>query len=400
MTNKKLKILFIPGDNIEANISRSYYFAKGLAEYAEVYYVTWKDYRSIKWLGGKLSKLNTLKCFFNSLFAKFKLYKNEEGNFTRVNCSVFIDALVGRFFGKVNGKKIMRNHNAKTLTKLIQKLNPDVIFYSDSSYYFPAIENCKILQVCDLQDDIDWEQFPKRLQIYEKAYFNSQFKKYKLHYIVSDSAKKNITKHIGKFPFKVIYNGADFNELQKDYSNQMQKIIDKYHLQNKYIITHIGADAWVDPVFTKKLFKKIYERDKSIVLFLVGSMSKIDLPNIINIGMVPVSSSYVYYNLTDLAILLKDSKGSNFLYHAVPLKNIQYAAVKKPLITFPIQWLEKEQFSNTNIINNETIEDWISKIQEIRADFKWTENDTSQWCKYDWNIICKTLFNEIVANIH
>lgn len=398
--SKKIKILFIPADNIEANISRSYYFAKGLANYAEVYYVTWKDYRTAKWLGGKLSKINTLLCFFKSLFAKYKLYQKDKESFTRVNCSVFIDALVGRIFGSIRAKKIMRKHNAKTLNILIKELNPDIIFYSDSSYYFPVLENCNTLKVCDLQDDIDWEQFSAKLQLYEKSYFKEQFKKYQLHYIVSESAKQNITKHIGEFPFKVIYNGADFNELQKDYTNQMQEIINKYHLQNKYIITHIGADAWVDPIFTKQLFEKIYELDQSIVLFLVGSMSKIDLPNIINTGMVPVSEAYVYYNLTDLAILLKDSKGSNFLYNAVPLKNIQYAAVKKPLITFPIQWLEKEKFSNTTIMNNNNVGEWIAKILEIRNDFIWTDNDTKQWSKYDWNFICKNLYNELLANIH
>jgi hypothetical protein len=182
---EKLKILFIPADNIEANISRSYYFAKGLAEYTDVFFVTWKDYRTKKWLGGRSSILNTLQCFFNSLFAEYKLYKNGTDNFTRVNCSVFIDALVGRIIGRVNAKKIMRKHNEKTLNQLIKRLNPDVIFYSDSYYYFPAIENHKVLQVCDLQDDIDWEQFPTKLQLYEKAYLNEQYNKCQLYYIVS-----------------------------------------------------------------------------------------------------------------------------------------------------------------------------------------------------------------------
>ncbi len=396
---RKIKILFIPADNIEANISRSYYFAKGLAQFAEVHYVTWKDYRSVQWLGGKLSKLNTIKCFLNSLFTKFKLYKNEEDSFTRVRCSVFIDALIGRIIGSVTAKKIMRKHNAKTLKKLIKKLNPDVIFYSDSSYYFPALEETKLLQICDLQDDIDWEQFSTKLQLYEKAYFYCQFEKYKLHYIVSESAKENITKHIGKFHFKVIYNGADFTELQKDYTHQMKRIIDKYHLQNKYIVTHIGSATWVNPIFTKKLFEKLYEVDKSIVLLLVGSMSKIDLPNVINIGMVPSAESYVYYNLTNLALLLKDSKDSNFLYNAVPLKNIQYAAVKKPVISFPIQWLEQEKFNNTIIIDSEDINKWIIEIQNVRKNFNWSANDTKQWNDYNWDYICGRMFDEIKTNL-
>ena len=396
---KKINILFIPADNIEANISRSYYFAKGLSQFAEVYYVTWKDYRSVQWLGGNLSKLNTIKCFLNSLFAKFKPYKNEEDSFTRVKCSVFIDALIGRMIGKVNGKKIMRKHNTRTLHKLIKKFNLDVIFYADSSYYFPALEETEILQVCDLQDDIDWEQFSEGLQLYEKAYYYEQYKKYQLHYIVSESAKNNIAKHIGKFPFKVIYNGADFTELQKDYTHQMKRVIDKYNLQNKYIISHIGSATWVDPIFTKKLFEKLYEVDKSIVLLLVGSMSKIDLPNVINIGMVSASESYIYYNLSDLGLVLKNSAGSDFLYNSVPLKNIQYAAAKKPVISFPIQWLEKEKFNNTIIIDSENITKWVIEIQNVRKGFMWSFNDTKQWNDYNWDYICSRMFDEIKTNL-
>ena len=399
MTNRKLKILFVPADGIEADITRSYFFAKGLAKFADVYYITWKDFRSVKWLGGKLSKLNTINCFIASITSGYKIYQKPEDRFNRVKCSVFIDALIGRLIGTIRAKRIMRKHNGKTLNKLIQKLQPDVIFYSDSSYYFPALEQTEIIQVCDLQDDIDWDAYPNDLEISEKAYRKQQFSIYDLHYIVSSSAKRSMDKHIGSFPFKELFNGADFTELKKDYSKEIKTLNQKYDLEGKYIITHIGADAWVDPVFTKKLFQKIYEVDKSIVLFLVGSMDKVDLPNVINTGMVPASEAYVFYNLTDLAMLLQDSKGSDFLYNAVPLKNIQYGAVEKPVISFPIQWLEKENFGNTFILENNDINQWIKKIQEVRNNFSWSENDTNQWKNYDWDYICESLFNEITLNV-
>ena len=127
MTTKKQKILFIPADNIKANISRSYYFAKGLANYSDVYFITWNDYRSVEWLGGKKSKLNTISCFLSSLFTGFKLYKNKDEGFQRVKSSVFIDAIIGRLVGKVNAKKIMRKHNSKSLKKIINKIKIKII---------------------------------------------------------------------------------------------------------------------------------------------------------------------------------------------------------------------------------------------------------------------------------
>jgi len=399
MTNKKLKILFIPADNIKANISRSYYFAKGLAKYSDLYFLTWNDYRSIEWLGGKKSKLNTIKCFLSSFFVSYKLYKNNNEDFQRVKSSVFIDAIIGRLIGKVNAKKIMRKHNSKSLKKIINRINPDVVFYSDACYFFPAFDNANFTQVIDIQDDIDWSKLPVNLQEYEKNYRLNQYKKVDIHYIVSKKALENVTKNIGSFPFKVIYNGSDFKEIQKDFSKEINDVKNKLNLHDKYIITHIGSATWVDPVFTEKLFSAIWEKDKSIVLILVGSMKKINLPNVINVGMVTANNSYIYYRLTDLGLLLKDTKNSNFLYNSVPLKNIQYATAEKPVISFPIQWLENEKFNNTRIIKNTDPEKWLIEIQDIRSNFKWSEKDTIQWKKYDWEIICNDMSKEIKKNL-
>ena len=126
--SKKLKILFIPADNITANISRSYFFAKGLSKFSEIYFVTWYDHRSLQWSGGSPSKINTFICFLKSIFQSVNIYQDNRDTFLRIKSSVFIDALVGRFLGKVRGKKIMRNHNSKSLQKMIQKIKPDAIF--------------------------------------------------------------------------------------------------------------------------------------------------------------------------------------------------------------------------------------------------------------------------------
>jgi hypothetical protein len=395
MTNKKLKILFIPADSIEANISRSYYFAKGLAEYADLYYVTWKDYRTVEWLGGKKTKLNTISCFLSSLFIRFKIFKNKDEDFQRIKCSIFIDAIIGRLIGRVNAKKMMRKHNYKSLKIIVSKIKPDVVFYADASYFFPAFNNAPFTQVLDIQDDEDWNNFPDYLNEYEKKYRAEQYRKMDIHYIVSENALKNTNKNIGVFPFKVVFNGAEFHKIQNDYTNEIQNLKQKFNLLNKYIVTHIGSATWVDPIFTEKLFREIWEKDKTIVLILVGSMSKIDLPNVINTGMVPAKESYIYYNLSDLGLLLKDSKNSAFLYNSVPLKNIQYAAAKKPVLSFPIEWLEKEKFNNTRIISKNDIIIWIDEIQEIRKSFCWSEKDTIEWKKYNWETICNNMYEEI-----
>lgn len=400
MQKKKLKILFIPADNIAANISRSYYIAKGLSLFTDLYFLTWEDYRTIEWLGGKKNKINTFWCFINSLFQSTKIEQKNNEPFHRIKASVFIDALIGRLIGRVFTKKLMRRHNLKTLLKLQEKINPDVIFNADACYFFPINNSQETSHVIDIQDDVDWDLFQTSLQNYEKVYKKQQFQKADLFYIVSGSAKDSFIKTIGNFPFKVLFNGADFSEIQKDYKEEISYVRKKYNLESKIILTHIGSATWVDPIFTKKLFEEIYSIDKSIVLILVGSMAKIDAPNIINIGMVSAEESYVYYNLSDIGILLKNSINSDFLYNSVPLKNIQYAAAKKPVISFPIEWLEKENFNNTVILKNEETEQWYKAIIELHNNFKWTKVDDFQWKNYNWSFICENIYLDILKILH
>lgn len=393
--NKKLKILFIPADNLSSNVSRSYFIANNLAKHSELYFITWFNHRSVLWEGKKTNHFNTIICFFKSLFRFFDIeQKRENEHFFRVNTSVFVDAIIGRIFGNIFTKKIMRIHNGNSLKRVVKRIKPDVIINADAFYFFPSLNLKSIINIADFQDDTDWIKYNQDFIKYETKYRNKQLTNCNLCYIVSENAIQSVKKNIGDFNYIPLPNGADFSGLQSNFSKNLSEIKQKYNLENKFIITYIGSDIWLDVDFTYKLFNKIYETNKEIVLLLVGNLPKIELPNIIQIGSVPSIISYHYYQLSDVGILLKDPVNSDFLYNAVPLKMIQYSAVQKPIITFPIKWSEDYSFNNIFHIKSNEINDWVSTILKIK-EFKWEKSFNEEWENYDWDVIAQKILKDI-----
>lgn len=395
MVNKKLKILFIPADNLSSNVSRSYFIANNLAKYSELYFITWFNHRSILWEGKKSSYFNTISCFFKSLFRKFSVEpKRDNEHFYRVNTSVFIDALVGKIFGNIYTKKFMRNYNEQSLRKVVNKIKPDIIINADAYYFFPNLNLKSILNIADFQDDTDWNEYSKKFVNYETLYRKNQLKNCDYCYIVSENAIASTKKYIGNFDYIALPNGADLAGLRENFKKEIIEIKLKHHLDKKFIISYIGSDIWLDVDFTYQLFKDLYETNKEIVLLLVGNLPIINLPNIINIGNVSSITSYQYYQLSDIGILLKNPIHSDFLYNAVPLKMVQYAAVKKPIITFPIKWSEDNSFKNVFHIKSDSTSEWISKIIELKS-FVWQEGFNNEWKDYDWDVVAKKILNNV-----
>lgn len=111
-----MKILYIPAENVDANVSRSYFVAKGLNKDYEVYRMYWYDNRNRFWQGKKASSLYTLKCFSSSLFRGFKIRKAPDFGYL-IHSSVFLNAFIGKLIGRYRAITMMRKHNLKTLKK-------------------------------------------------------------------------------------------------------------------------------------------------------------------------------------------------------------------------------------------------------------------------------------------
>lgn len=101
----------------------------------------------------------------------------------------------------------------------------------------------------------------------------------------------------------------------------------------------------------------------------------------------------IFFFLTDVGIMLKDSLNLKFLYHSTPIKIIHFAAAKKPFVSTPIKWLEENQFPNIFILPV-NVNGWIKVIKQL-MNFLWNNDWDALWSPYDWKILGKTLAHDI-----
>ena len=391
-----MKVLYIPADNISANFSRSYHIAKNLSLHCDLYRVIWEDNRSTFWQGKKVSIFNSLKCFLNSLFQKTTVKPSSNFGFD-VYSSVFISAFIGRIIGKYSALKLMRKHNLKTLKKLVKIIQPDIIYHADGYYFFPAL-NSSIPEFSDLQDDINWENIPENNLTEARKYYTSQFTKSKLNFIVSESANKSITKHIGS-KFTPISNGADFAAIEAITSKEKNSFKEKFNIPcDMKIASYIGGAYKFDVFFTKKLIEKAQAEIPNLVFVLAGNLPHLESKNTIFTGIISNHEANILYASSDVGLTLKNTKNNDFIYNSVPLNFIQYAAAKTPIVSFPIKWSVDNNFSNIKHIENEDIDLWIKKIKKQLDTFSWNEELTSKWEIYDWKNIVLNIYELIKAN--
>lgn len=388
-----MKILYIPAENVNAKVSRSYFIAKGFSTHHEVYKVQWQDNRNRFWEGKKASSLYTAKCFINSLFSSFKIQKSTDFGYT-VHSSVFLNAFIGKIIGNYNAIKLMRSYNLKRLKKIAKKIQPDIIYHADGFYFFPAL-NFSIPEFSDLQDDINWNNIPLNKQQEEFKYYSKQFGLTKKNFIVSENAAKSVNRFVN-CQFIPFDNGADFQTLRNYSSDDLTKLKAKFDIPtHKTLISYVGGAHKFDENFTFKLASTCLEKLPHVHFLLIGNLPKIEVPNITNLGFLAAEDANKIYSISDIGITLKNTQNNDFLYNSVPLKFIQYGAVRKPIITFPIKWSENHQFENIFHVEGEKLGDWITTIKNVSTNFKWSEELEKKWQNYDWQTIADDVLKQM-----
>ena len=392
-----MKILYIPADNISANFSRSYHIGKSLSAHCDLYKVMWVDNRTAFWNGKKATAYNGAICFFKSLFQKNKIVKSNDYGY-EVYASVFISAFIGRIVGKYNSLKWMRKHNLKTLNNLVAQIKPDLIFHADGYYFFPAY-NSNIPEFSDLQDDISWSNIPDKKLKAARNYYTNQFKVSTLNFIVSESAKLSICKYI-KADFIPISNGADFTAISTISLQEKKQFKKKFNIpEDKKIVSYVGGAHKFDVDFTRKLAQQASMDAPNLLFVLAGNLPQFESTNVVFTGIIPNREADVLYALSDVGVTLKNTANNEFIYHSVPLKFVQYAAAKKPIVSFPIKWSVENKFPNIIHLHHENEEVWISEIKNCIAAFYWKEEYDLLWEKYDWKNIGNTLYKKMKSSL-
>ncbi len=387
---KKKTLLFLPADAILNEISRSFYIAKGLSEEYNLYFLSWYDPQNRDFSLIRNKKLYTLKTFIKSIFTKINIYKHPKYNYHIVKAPKMSIMIIYRFLGVVNALKLSRFFNGFVLKKIIKKISPQILFYADGFDFFPIVDDTKII-IADIQDDFSTGNF--RDNKYQQKYGSVCFNKSKKNYIVTEAAADKLSKHYNA-SFEFLPNGADFKGLKSINKTHNIKLKNSLKLTNKIIVSYIGGRAWVDIDFATELFRLSLEKIPNVHFIIIGNLDIINSPNVSYLGSQTNEETYKYYNLSDIGILLKNSKNSPFLENSMPLKIIQYSALNKTVITPKIRWIQKYKFLNIQLIEDYSPENVVNKLKEIvlKKQYEITEE---KWNTYDWQQITKKIIFDL-----
>ena len=385
----KEKILILPAINIKNGVSRSFYFAKELSRYNDVYVTEWDDPQSAefdKTITG--NKLYTLKCFLKSFLSKTFIRKHKKYDFNIIKAPKLTLLVIHKILGVVLALKIIRFYNTIILKRLIKKIKPTVLFYADACDFYPAIVKDSLIVISDVQDDFSEGNF--RDNKYQQQYGMKNFNLTHKNYIVSVAAKKRLSTYYNT-QFEYIPNGADFENLRKISAKEINDLRTGLNLDGKLIVSFIGGGLWLDTPFAERLFEETLKRSPNVHFILIGNHDQVKpFANVSNLGRMSNDDTYLYYNLSDVGIFLKDSKNSPFLENSMPLKIIQYSAVNKLVITPYINWLEEEKFNNILLERNFSIDNIINLFDKIHTK-NFTSDFDNKWNHYNWKEIGKNI---------
>lgn len=388
----KKKLLFIPADNISLKISRSYYLAKGLGDHFDVYFVTWYDPQDNNW-SGKASRFTAVSAFYKSLFRSYRVRYSAEDNFYTVQCPVFLVAFVHKLIGLVTARRVSRVLNGAVLKYLVGKLRPDVVFFADGFFVFPHVDTAA-RTYADLQDDYDEER--KDVLTFDQKYIASDYRRTVSNYTITPAAVKRLQGWYGS-KFNFLPNGADFDTIRGVPEALIAQTRQRYGLTDSYVLSYIGSYAKFDEAFVIRLAQKLAAEMPDVKLVLVGKLPEVKLPNVVNIGPLPPERAALFFRLSDAGIILNDTSQSKFLNNSLPLKIIQYAAARKPVLTFPLSWIDESDFANVKVIQGEDLDRWVAAIRDVQR-FRWNDQMEEVWRTYDWKEITRKLAEEIQSS--
>jgi glycosyltransferase involved in cell wall biosynthesis len=289
----------------------------------------------------------------------------------------------------------MHAYNRRCLQKLVEKLTPDIVFHADDFYFFPAVRG-RHCTVSDTQDDINWSGVDPDFARYFQTYFYQQSQQSQRNYVVSDAAGAGLNRNLSApVAFTALPNGADFTQIRGVTQAAIERARQKHNLHGKRVVSYIGGPAKFDPDFAARLFNECQRRLPHIQFLIVGNVAPIPFKNVTWTGVVPPELAAVYYNLSDAGVILKDCSDDPFLCNSVPLKIIQYAAARKPVLTSRIEWATKGHFPNIFEPRSTDAAQWCAALERICSTFEWTAEMECIWDQYDWDSICGGLFEDL-----
>jgi glycosyltransferase involved in cell wall biosynthesis len=310
-----------------------------------------------------------------------------------VRAPVALNATLNRFVGDLLARRWARAFNSGTVRNLARRLKVDAVFHGDGFYYFPESLDNRLPVFSDIQDNFDAPESPTQIQEY--VYGKHNFGRCRANFAVGSAAAKRFGSLMSAH-FQVVPNGVHLKTFQAAAGTQIAALRARLGLADRYVISYIGTASHIDRQFVLELAGLLADRMPDATLMVVGP-GIASRGNIVATDFVHPADVHAYFLASDLGLCPAPQPESNFIYHAVPLKVVQYGAARKFVLSVPNLWLEENSFPNVQMAPLDAAE-WADRIVKLRA-LRWEPAWDEIWNRFDWDSVARPVVEAVRAAV-
>lgn len=393
---ERKRILFLPADALPLGLTRSYWLAFALARHFQTYYLRWTDPRSAALARPRSSRLDSPMAFSKSLLGLSRLESTRPGagrTLQLLGAPVALNATLSTIVGELGARRGARAFNACTVRRLARRLKVDAVFHGDGFYYFPESLDNRLPVFSDIQDDFDAPE--SATQDYEYRYGKRNFNKCRANFAVSSAAAERFGKLMSA-RFQVVPNGVHLDPFKTAAGERIAALRARLGLSGRYVISYIGTASHMDQRFVLELADLVAGRMPDATLLVVGPQVA-DRRNIVAAGFVDPAEIHAHYLASDLGICPAPLPSSNFIYHSVPLKIVQYGAARKFVLSVPNRWLEENRFPSVRMAPLDAGL-WVDQLAAMRKQH-WRPEWDDIWTRYDWDSVAQPIVDAVRGSL-
>lgn len=376
-------VLFLPADALPPGLTRSWWLAYALSRHFDVHYLRWEDARTAR-LRGKAGPLASPRALALSLLGRTALPSTTLPPGRRLHllrAPVAINATVARLVGDLAARRAVRWFNGHTLDRLVRRLRPDAIFHGDGFYYFPGARDASIPDFSDIQDDFDAPDSP--VQRYEAVYGRPLFGRCRGNFAIDAAAARRFAGMMGA-DFRLVPNGVELAPFRRTPAAEIEALRARLGLSGRWVLSYIGTRSHLDEPLLLAIADALAVRMPDARLLVVGPAVQ-RRPNIVAAGFVEPSEVHRYFLASDLGLAPAPNPASNFIFHSVPLKIVQYGAARRFVVSVPNRWIQERAFPNVTVLAPD-VDAWVAAIERLRG-AAWDPAWDAVWEAFDWDVV-------------
>ena len=349
--------------------------AEHLAEYYQVYYLSWG-------VSEERDVLSRAKIAWGDLRRRARTYK--EGPIDVVELPILRRPLW-----------IASRYNRFQLSRLISKLDLDYVL-SASTFLHPLPNNAEVIYCYDFRDIPTSETDSYLFRRFIRRHVGKEVERANLLVAVSQKLLEDLEKEYGR-EIRYLPNGASLSDFEFLEEEALERIRGSYDLNGKFVVGYVGYfGGWSGLEFAVEVFRALKKDVSNAVLFVVGPGEEaercrklcVDEKDVIFTGGVHQSEVHNYFACIDVGILSSPLVG--FRDYSFPIKVIEYSAARKIVVSTPVDELKRVHLPNVYFAEYGSVQEWVDALKKAKEQ-AWQPAWDETIGEYDWGKICEGL---------